>query len=398
MAESNCPVAKEVRVRIPLEKHSPGGWLAVISVALVSFSLVFSEFVPIGLLPSISGGLGVSIGTAGTVVAVPAITAALAAPLATIACGRLDRRWVLIALAVMIGTSNLLAATAPNFAVMASARILLGIGVGGFWAMGSGLGLRLVAPHAVPRASSLITAGVSAATVTSLPLGSLIGQLAGWRTAFVGAAVLSLVALSALVVLLPPLPSATAIRVRTLVSSVRRPAMRFAMLGTGLIFFAHFVAYTYITPYLKEEAHFGSSSLTSVLLGYGLAGLVGNFVAGAVIGRSLRGLYMAAAVLLAVAVVALIFVSEYSPAVVASVALWGLAYGALPLAIQIWTMRAVPDAPEAGLALLVSANQTATAIGSFIGGLVVDHLGISVGFALTAGLALIGAFIPHREG
>jgi len=100
---------------------------------------------------------------------------------------------------------------------------------------------------------------------------------------------------------------------------------------------------------------------------------------------------MAAAVLLAVAVVALIFVSESSPAVVASVALWGLAYGALPLAIQIWTMRAVPDAPEAGLALLVSANQTSTAIGSFIGGLVVDHLGISVGFALTAGLALIGA-------
>jgi predicted MFS family arabinose efflux permease len=390
-------VAEETQAQIAVERHPPGGWPAVASVAMVSFALVFSEFLPIGLLPDISGDLGVSIGTAGAVVVAPAITAAVAAPLVTIACGRLDRRRVLIALAITIGSSNLLAAIAPNFAVMASARILLGIGVGGFWAMGSGLGVRLVASHAVPRASSLITAGVSAATVTSLPLGSLIGQLAGWRTAFVGAAVLSLLALGALVVLLPPLPSANPIHIRTLISSVRRPAMRFAMLGTGLVFFAHFVAYTYITPYLENEAHFAPSDVTLVLLGYGLAGLVGNFAAGAAIGRSLRKTYITAALLLAAAVLSLNFVAGSPPAVIAFVALWGLAFGALPLAIQIWTMRSVPDAPEAGLALLVSANQTSTAVGSFVGGLLVDNLGLSIAFGVTAELALIGAFIPHRE-
>ncbi|MEU3243284.1 MULTISPECIES: MFS transporter [unclassified Streptomyces] len=366
-------------------------WPAVVSVALVSFVLVLSEFLPIGLLPVIGSSLHVSVGTVGLVVVVPGLMAAVTAPLLTIASGKLDRRKVLIALALFIAASNVLAALAPDMAVMAAARILLGVGVGGFWAMGAGVAARLVPAEAVHRATSLITAGISAGTVVSLPLGALVGHLAGWRTAFVVAAGAALLALAALALRLPSLPPTGAIRMATLTSSLRSPAARIALLATALIFFGHFAAYTYITPYLEDRAHFGSSAVTLVLLGYGVAGLAGNFAAGAIIGRSLRAVYITAAVLVAAAVALLTTLVGAAPAVVVLVMVWGAAFGAVPLALQTWILRATPETPESGMALLVSACQVALAAGSLVGGLVVDGYGTSAGFALGGALALLSA-------
>ncbi|WP_187286058.1 MFS transporter [Streptomyces sp. ME109] len=366
-------------------------WPAVVSVALVSFVLVLSEFLPIGLLPVIGSSLHVSVGTVGLVVVVPGLMAAVTAPLLTIASGKLDRRKVLIALALFIAASNVLAALAPDMAVMAAARILLGVGVGGFWAMGAGVAARLVPAEAVHRATSLITAGISAGTVVSLPLGALVGHLAGWRTAFVVAAGAALLALAALALRLPSLPPTGAIRMATLTSSLRSPAARIALLATALIFFGHFAAYTYITPYLEDRAHFGASAVTLVLLGYGVAGLAGNFAAGAIIGRSLRAVYITAAVLVAAAVALLTTLVGAAPAVVVLVMVWGAAFGAVPLALQTWILRATPETPESGMALLVSACQVALAAGSLVGGLVVDGYGTSAGFALGGALALLSA-------
>ncbi|MEV7323807.1 MFS transporter [Streptomyces sp. NPDC093970] len=370
---------------------SQGNWPAVASVALMSFVLVLSEFLPIGLLPVIGSSLHVSVGTVGLVVVVPGLTAAVTAPLLTIASGKLDRRRVLIALAVSFTASNVVAALAPDMLVMAVARILLGVAVGGFWAMGAGVAARLVPAQAVHRATALITAGISAGTVVSLPLGALIGHLAGWRTAFFIAAGAALLALAALAWRLPSLPPTGAIRMATLTSSLRNRGARLALLATALIFLGHFAAYTYITPYLEDRAHFGSSAVTLTLLGYGVAGLAGNFAAGAIIGRSLRTVYSIAAVLVAASVILLNTLTGAAPAVIVLVVLWGAAFGAVPLALQTWILQASPDAPESGLALLVSVLQISLAAGSLVGGLIVDGYGISTGFAFGGILALLSA-------
>jgi predicted MFS family arabinose efflux permease len=373
-----------------------GGWPAVTSVAVVSFMLVLSEFLPIGLLTDIGSSLTVSTGTSGLLIVIPGLVAAITAPLLTIISGRLDRRWVLMSLACLIAVSDAAASLAPNFTVMAAARVLLGLAVGGFWAMGVGVAPRLVNEQSVHRASSLITAGISAGTVVSLPLGALIGNLAGWRVAFVIAAGAGVLALSALAGLLPSLPATDTVRFTSLTASVRRPALRVALLATALIFFAHFAAYTYITPYLEGRAHFGSSAVTAVLLTYGVAGLVGNFVAGATIGRSLRGVFLAATVTLAASVSLLILLHGVPPVVIMLIALWGAAFGAVPLALQTWIPRAIPRSPESGMALLVSASQLALAGGSFVGGALADGHGVAAAFGLAAALALFSAFIPHR--
>lgn len=374
-----------------------GGWPAVASVALMCFVLVLTEFLPIGLLPQIASSLHVSVGTVGLVVVVPGLVAAVTAPVVTVASRRLDRRTVLTALALLTTASNVLAACAPDMAVMAAARVLLGLGVGGFWAMGAGVAARLVAAESVHRATSLITAGISAGSVISLPLGALLGHLAGWRVAFVVAAGAALMALCALLLRLPPLPASTAISARTLARTLRRGAVRRALAGTVLVFLGHFAAYTYVTPYLEGQAHFRPGAVTAVLLAYGVSGLAGNFAAGALVSRSLRTVFVTATLLIAGAAGLLTAAASAPAAVTVLVMVWGAAFGAIPLALQTWIVRANPAGAESGMAVLVSASQIALAAGSFVGGLIADGQGVRAGFALGAVLAVLSAATSLRS-
>ncbi|MFE6894425.1 MFS transporter [Streptomyces sp. NPDC057694] len=382
----NAPAARPRRAR--------GSWPAVVSVAAVSFVLVLSEFLPVGLLPAIGGSLNVNTGTAGLLVVVPGLAAAVAAPLLTMASGRLDRRHVLLALAALITVSDVLAALAPNIAVMIAARLLLGLGVGGFWAMGAGVGSRLVPSADADRAASLITAGISAGTVISLPLGAFVGHVAGWRTVFVIAAVAAALALLFLVLALPALPPNGAVRLATLGNALRTPPVALALVTTAIVFFGHFTAYTYITPYLQQHAHLGPDAVTAVLLGYGLAGLAGNFLVGLIVARrSLQVLAAVTALVLATAVL-LLTVTASTPVVVVLVLLWGASFGSVPLIAQARVMRLYPQATDAALALLVTASQTFLAVGSFVGGLLTDHQGITAAFTVGALAVLISALIP----
>ncbi|MGF6727587.1 putative MFS family arabinose efflux permease [Paraburkholderia sp. GAS41] len=172
-------------------------WLAVLSVALSATVFCTTEFLPVGLLRYISQGLRVSEGTAGLMITAPGLLAAIAAPLLTVAVGRFDRRRVLLGLGLLLVISNLTAMLAPNFATLVVARALFGVGIGGFWAISVDLGGRFVEEEHVGRATSLIFAGVSLGMLIGGPAGALIGELAGWRTAFAAALALSVAALDA---------------------------------------------------------------------------------------------------------------------------------------------------------------------------------------------------------
>ena len=153
------------------------GWLAVVSLALGSFALVLSEFLPIGLLPALAADFGVGVGTAGLLVVSTGLAAAVSAPVLTVLTSRTDRRTVLLWLTGLVVAANAVGALTQDFAVLLGARLLLGVSAGGFWAIGAGLAVRLVPGGSVVRATSLITAGISVATVLSLPLGSLVSSL-----------------------------------------------------------------------------------------------------------------------------------------------------------------------------------------------------------------------------
>ena len=374
------------------------GWLSVTSVALGSFVLVLSEFLPIGLLPAIADDLDVGIGTAGLMVVATGLVGAVAAPVVTVLTSRLDRRVVLVSLTVLLVVADGLAAIAPSFWVLLIARMLLGVGIGGFWAIGAGIAGRLVRPELTIRATSLITAGVSVATVVSLPLGALVSSLATWRLGFVIGGALGLVALVLQLAMLPRIPAQHRVRFATLGSLLRVPRARVGLIAAAFVFAAQFAAYTYIAPYLQQLVGVGPDTVTIALLVFGVAGIVGNFAAGFTLDRSVLGTIGASKFVLAAAVVLLPLLAHSVVGVFVLLVVWGLVWGALPLGMQTWMSTASPAGSETGLALFVTTIQLAIAAGSVLGGAAVSSFGLAADFWLAGGVAIVGAVVLVAMG
>ncbi|PZE55446.1 MFS transporter [Curtobacterium sp. MCLR17_044] len=374
------------------------GWLSVTSVALGSFVLVLSEFLPIGLLPAIADDLDVGIGTAGLMVVATGLVGAVAAPVVTVLTSRLDRRVVLVSLTVLLVVADGLAAIAPSFWVLLIARMLLGVGIGGFWAIGAGIAGRLVRPELTIRATSLITAGVSVATVVSLPLGALVSSLASWRLGFVIGGALGLVALVLQLAMLPRIPAQQRVRFTTLGSLLRVPRARVGLIAAAFVFAAQFAAYTYIAPYLQQLVGVGPDTVTIALLVFGVAGIVGNFAAGFTLDRSVLGTIGASKFVLAAAVVLLPLLAHSVVGVFVLLVVWGLVWGALPLGMQTWMSTASPAGSETGLALFVTTIQLAIAAGSVLGGAAVSSFGLAADFWLAGGVAIVGAVVLVAMG
>ncbi len=369
------------------------GWVAVLSVALGSFVLVLSEFLPIGLLPAISADLRISIGTTGLLVVATGLMGAIGAPVVTVLTSRVDRRVVLLSLTALLVVSDVLGALAPNLAVLLVARMLLGLGIGGFWSIGAGIANRLVRESAVIRATSFITAGVSVATVVSLPLGAFVSAVATWRAAFLIGAGLGAVALVLQVILLPRIPSIQPVRFATLGQLLTVPRARIGLIATALAFIAQFSAYTYVAPYLQQLVRISPTTITIALLAFGVAGIAGNFIAGITLSRSVAGTLTVTKIVLAVAVVSLPLLAWSLPGVFALLVIWGFVWGALPLGLQTWMSQAAPGASEGSLALFVTTIQLAISAGSVIGGLGVGAFGIAFDFYLAGGTVLVALLV-----
>lgn len=366
-------------------------WPAVVSIALGSFALVFSEVIPVGLLADISGHLGVSIGTGGLMVVVPAATAAVAAPLLTLCSARLERRTVLVGLSALVVVSDVIGGLAPGIGVMLAARAVLGVCVGGFWVFGAGAAITLVSERARGTAVAVVSSGIFIATVASLPAGSLIGTLTTWRAAFAVAAVFAVVAVAAQLAAVPRLGAGGRVRPGSLLTVVTRPVSRIGLVAAGAMFFANFAAYTYIGPLLHARAGLGAGAITLVLLGFGLAGAAGNFTAGVTVRGHLRATLMGAGLLIAVSALLLATLTGTRSLTIALVAVWGLGFGAVPVAAQSWMVRAMPANIEGGLALFVSALQGSLAAGSAAGGVIYDAKGPGGALVLAAAVAAAGS-------
>ncbi len=381
----------DTSARIPLK-----GWLAVLAVTLGIFSLVTTEILPIGLLTPIGEDFRISPGTAGLTMTLPGFLAALAAPAVTVAAGRLDRRGLLCALMGVLALADLVAATAQAYWAVLVSRVLVGLVIGAFWAIGSGLAARLVGPGRAGTATAVIFSAVPLGSVLGVPAGTFVGELFGWRAAFAVMGVVTLAVLTALALSLPPLPSARATRLDVLLETTRGRAVRLGLLVTVLVVLAHFGTYTYVTPLLRDLTRVSPALITVFLLVYGTAGIAGNFVAGAAIARDLRLTFLIAAGVIGFATLALPFLGGSKPGALVLLVVWGFAYGAVPVCSGTWFAKAAPHAPEAASVLFTSSFQATLSVGALLGGFVVDS--VSVPAALVAGgvIALLAAGVLSR--
>ncbi|MFD7531458.1 MFS transporter [Streptomyces sp. NPDC059849] len=374
------------------------GRLAVLSVMLGIFSIVTTEILPIGLLTSIGSDFAVSDGTAGLMMTVPGLLAAVSAPLVTVATARVDRRLMLCAFMLLLALADFLVAAATDYRLVLVSRVLVGITIGGFWSIGAGLAGRLVRPASAARATAVIFSAVPLGSVLGVPAGTFVGGLAGWRTAFTVMGALSVGVLALMLLVVPPLPPTQVTRASLLRAVLTRPGTRFALLITFLIVLSHFATYTYVTPFLERVTHAGPALITVFLLIYGAAGIVGNFLGGALVTRRPRAAVCLAAGLIATATVLLPVLGRWEAGAVALLIVWGVAYGAVPVCSQTWFAGAAPDAPEAASVLFTASFQATFALGALTGGAVLDHVSVSAVMVLGGAVAALVVAVVAATG
>ncbi|MFE3183034.1 MFS transporter [Streptomyces violascens] len=370
------------------ERSATRGWLGVAAVASATFTVVTSEMLPVGLLTPIGDTLKVTEGTAGLTLTITGLVGAVSAPLLTPLLGRFDRRTVLCALMAVLTAGNLCAAWSPHFAVMVAARVLVGIGLGGVWAIAAGLAIRLVPPKSIGPATSLIFSGIAVASVLGVPAGTYIGELADWRRAFVTVGALALLVLVALAALLPRLPAEQEVRLGGVMRLFGEARVRTGLAVMALLVTGHFAAYTYVRPVLEEVSGASAGMIGTLLLVYGVAGLAGNFAAGAGAWRSPRSTLLAISAVLAATVALVPVLGGSALAAGVLLAVWGLSYGGVSVSTQTWLLASAPETREAASSLFVGVFNGAIALGALAGGLAADGAGVTAVMWLGGGLAV----------
>lgn len=365
----------------------PSSWPAVIAAGLATFSVVTTEMLPVGLLTAIAHSLAISTGQAGLMVSLPAMLAALFAPLVVVLAGGMDRRRILAALLGLLVIANAASALAPHWGWMLAARVLLGLCIGGIWAIAGGLAARLVPAKAVGLATSIIFGGVAAASVLGVPIGALIGEGAGWRWAFGAMALFSGLVLMLHLAVMPMLSVTHSLSPTQFFAQWRNRKLQVGLLLTLLLVAGHFMAFTFVRPLLVSVSGFGAQWIAALLLAYGLAGLAGNFLAGTAAAR--QPLTTLGAIALGLLLTPLLFLALGHSQLGGAGALlfWGLAYGGVSVGLVTWMMKAAPHAIEIAMALYVGVFNTGIALGAWAGGQVVDGWGLYANLWLAASLA-----------
>jgi predicted MFS family arabinose efflux permease len=371
-------------------------WIAVYSISLAVAGLITSEFLPVSILTPIARDLHVTEGMAGQAISVTALIAMFSSLFTAMLTKKIDRRWVLLSFSVLQIISNILVSQASSFAVLMAGRVLLGVAVGGFWAMSTATTMRLVPQHLISKALSIVFAAVSFATVLAAPLGSFLDGLIGWRNVFLLVSGIGVIALVWQAFVLPSMPPSSPPQLGTLISVFRREPVKRGMLGVTFSFAGYAIFFTYLRPFLENITHAPVAILTTILLFYGAANFFGAIVARYMIDRNLSLTMVAMSLSMSMVTALLIFMGGNMILASLFIAVWGFAFGSVQVGWPTWITLAVPDEAESGGSVLVATTQLAITLGAGLGGLVFDHVGIEGTFGLGSLVWLCAAWAIWR--
>lgn len=382
-----------------LSSHTPAvvseHWSAVAAMSLCVALLIAAEFMPVSLLTPIATDLGASNGMAGLAISISGLFAVPTSLLISPLSYRLDRRHVLMGLAALMLTSLVVIALSPNFAVLMMARALLGIVIGGFWALATATIMRLVSSQSVPKALGIMYTGNAVATAFAAPIGSYLGGLIGWRGVFWLLVPLVVLNLLWMALCLPSMRSQA--RPHSAFRLMRRPNIAIAIMGVTLTFAGAFSAFTYFRPFLETRTQVDLPQLSALLLALGLAGFVGTTAVSLLLRRHLYRMLRWLPLVLGVITLALLAVEHHFWSVALMLILWGALNSAIPIAWSAWITQGIADSPESGGGLMVAAIQLAITLGAAVGGWLLDSLSISATFMGSA-LLLAAASLVVGNG
>ncbi|MET9426256.1 MFS transporter [Streptomyces sp. NPDC003036] len=353
--------------------------LALLALAIGAFGIGTTEFVIMGLLPQVAGDYGVSIPTAGYLVTGYALGVVLGAPVMTVLGTRVSRKRMLMLLMGLFIVGNVLSAIAPAFGLMLLGRVVASLAHGAFFGIGSVVAADLVAPERKAGAIAMMFTGLTVANVVGVPAGTFIGQTVGWRATFFVVAALGVLGLLGVAKLVPEQPKPEGVRLRHELAAFRNVQVLLAMAMTVLGFGGVFAAITYITPMMTEAAGFAESSVTWLLVLFGLGMVGGNLVGGKLADRALMPLLYGSLGALALVLAVFTVTAHHRIAAAVTIFLIGaLGFATVP-PLQKRVLDQASGAPTLASAVNIGAFNLGNALSAWLGGIV-----IAAGFGFTA--------------
>ncbi len=379
--------------------------LALLALAIGAFGIGTTEFVIMGLLPEVAQDYGVSIPTAGHLVTGYALGVMFGAPLMTVLGTKIPRKRMLMALMGLFIVGNLLSAVAPAFAVMLTGRVVASLAHGAFFGIGSVVAADLVAPHKKAGAIAMMFTGLTVANVVGVPLGTFVGQSAGWRVTFAAVAALGVLGLAGVAALVPDMPLAEGTRLRSELAAFRNVQVLLAMAMTVLGFGGVFAAITYIAPMMTRVAGFADGSVTWLLVLFGLGMVGGNLLGGRFADRALMPMLYLSLGALAVVLALFTVTAHHKGAAAVTIFLIGaLGFATVP-PLQKRVLDQAHGAPTLASAVNIGAFNLGNALAAWLGGAVIAAgLGytapnwVGAVLAVTAlGLAVLSTALERRD-
>ena len=356
--------------------------IALLALTLSAFAIGTTEFVIVGLLPTVAADLSISIPSAGLLVSLYALGVAIGAPVLTALTGKLPRKALLLALMALFTTGNLLAWQAPSYETLVAARILTGLAHGVFFSIGSTIATGLVPREKAAIAIAIMFTGLTVALVTGVPLGTFIGQHFGWRETFLAVAALSVVSFIGSALFVPRnlahTPPASLLQQAKVLAE---PRLLLVYAKTAIGYGGTFIPFTFLAPILTDLSGFSASAVGWVMLVYGVSVAVGNLWGGKLADRlgpipALRIIFA----LLAAVLLLLQFTAPHPWLAVGTVLLWGaVAFGNVP-GLQVYVVkqaeRFTPQTVDVASGLNIAAFNLGIAGAAWAGGLIVTHWGL----------------------
>ncbi len=378
--------------------------IALLALTLSAFAIGTTEFVIVGLLPTVAADLSISIPSAGLLVSLYALGVAVGAPVLTALTGKLPRKALLLALMALFTAGNLLAWQAPRYETLVAARILTGLAHGVFFSIGSTIATGLVPREKAASAIAIMFTGLTVALVTGVPLGTFIGQHFGWRETFLAVSVLGVVAFIGSAVFVPrhiahTPPASLAQQAQVLVE----PRLLLVYAKTAIGYGGTFIPFTFLASILTDISGFSASAVGWVMLVYGVSVAVGNLWGGKLADRlgpipALRIIFA----LLAAVLLVLQFTAPHPWLAVGTVLLWGgVAFGNVP-GLQVYVVKQAecftPQAVDVASGLNIAAFNLGIAGAAWAGGLIVAHLGLQHTPWIGALVVLVSLALTHWSG
>jgi predicted MFS family arabinose efflux permease len=356
--------------------------IALLALTVSAFAIGTTEFVIVGLIPTIANDLAVSLPSAGLLVSLYALGVAVGAPLLTALTGRLPRKLLLLGLMLLFTLGNLVAWQAPGYESLVMARILTGLAHGVFFSIGATIATSLVAKDKAASAIAIMFSGLTVALVTGVPLGTFIGQHFGWRATFLAVSALGVIAFLASLFFIPRnLQHNKPASVLQQLQVLKQPRLLLVYAMTAVGYGGTFVAFTFLAPILEQITGLNPGSVALVLLVYGVSVAFGNIWGGKLADK--KGPIAALQFIfggLALVLLVLTFTASNPWMAVATVLVWGaFAFGNVP-GLQVYVVqqaaRHAPHAIDVASGLNIAAFNLGIAFGAWGGGLIVAHWGL----------------------